>query len=153
MAPLLSLVLAVVAVGLGAAAARADATLTAPQAGAYDVQVRIEIPNVSTWAWSTTRHICLSTPASADALPVPVLGPNNPFGACRARNIERSGAGLAYDIFCDGRGSAHAHATYRLLPDRFEGRIAIVLGAKNMTMSELQTGRRLGTCPLAAAQD
>jgi hypothetical protein len=32
----------------------------------------------------------------------------------------------------------------------FRARIAMTMGAKNMTMTEVQTGRRIGSCPLAA---
>ena len=47
---------------------------------------------------------------------------------------------------CEGRGAARAHAIYAVRPDGFSGRIAMVLGAKNMTMRELQVGHRLGAC-------
>jgi hypothetical protein len=45
---------------------------------------------------------------------------------------------------------AKARADYTLSADRFEGRIFIVLGAKNMTMTEVQAGRRVGACGPAA---
>ena len=47
------------------------------------------------------------------------------------------------DIMCEGRGAARAHAFYAVRPDGFSGRIAMVLGAKNMTMRELQVGHRV----------
>jgi hypothetical protein len=36
------------------------------------------------------------------------------------------------------------------MPSAFEGRIAMVMGGKNMTMSEVQTGRRVGSCDPSA---
>jgi hypothetical protein len=53
---------------------------------------------------------------------------------------------LRFDILCEGRGAAWASAVYRLMPDAFEGRIAMVMGGKNMTMTEVQSGRRIGAC-------
>ncbi|HSA80343.1 MAG TPA: DUF3617 family protein, partial [Geminicoccaceae bacterium] len=72
---------------------------------------------------------------------------------CPARNVRREGATLSFDILCDGRGAAKAHAVYTLKPGAFAGRIAMVMGGKNMTMTEVQAGRRIGSCdPTSAAQ-
>jgi hypothetical protein len=35
---------------------------------------------------------------------------------------------------------------YELSPNAFNGRVAMVMGAKNMTMTEVQHGRRIGEC-------
>ena len=126
----------------------AEPAVSAPPAGDYVVEVRMEIPNVDAWSWKSTRRVCL--PNAGANLPIPVLSPNNPFGNCSAANIEGSGTRLAYDIVCEGRGAARAHAVYAVLPDGFTGRIAMVLGAKNMVMREVQAGRRVGSCDLAA---
>ena len=134
---------------MAAGAASAEPTAAASPAGAYDVEVRLEIPNVDTWSWKSTTRLCLPH-AGAGNMPIPVLSPNNPFADCRAKNVERDGTRLAYDIMCEGRGAARAHAIYAVRPDGFSGRIAMVLGAKNMTMRELQVGHRLGACELAA---
>jgi hypothetical protein len=123
-----------------------------PPAGAYEVEVRIEIPNVGGWSWQGTSRVCLPH-ARAGGPPFPVLSANNPFAACRVGNLEQSGTRLEYDILCEGRGAARAHAAYTILPDGFSGRIAIVLGAKNMTMRELQAGRRVGDCDENASRE
>jgi hypothetical protein len=81
-----------------------------------------------------------------------VLSVNNPFAGCPAKNVRLSGPELSFDIVCEGRDSAKARATYTLRPDAFEGRIAMVLGGKNMTMNEVQVGRRLGGCDPAGAR-
>jgi hypothetical protein len=80
-----------------------------------------------------------------------VLSVNNPFAGCPARNVRWSGTDLSFDIVCEGRGAAKARATYTLLPGAFEGRIAMVMGGKNMTMTEVQVGRRVGGCDPAGA--
>jgi hypothetical protein len=36
------------------------------------------------------------------------------------------------------------------MPGAFEGRIAMVMGGKNMTMTEVQSGRRVGGCDLSS---
>ena len=119
----------------------------------YEIQIRMEIPNVNAWSWSTTRRVCLPGEALGGAIPIPVLSPNNPFGGCQAEHVERSIALLSYDIACSGRGAARAHARYTLLASGFTGQIDMVLGAKNMTMRELQVGRHLGSCELATLQE
>ena len=53
---------------------------------------------------------------------------------------------LEYDIVCPERGSAKGHAIYVLSGNKFSGRVAMVLGAKNMTMTEVQEARRIGEC-------
>ena len=75
-----------------------------------------------------------------------MLSGNNPLARCPASNVRRDGAILRFDILCEGRGVAWARAVYTLEPGAFEGRIAMVMGGKNMTMTEVQTGRRIGPC-------
>jgi hypothetical protein len=79
-----------------------------------------------------------------------VLSANNPLASCPAQNVEREGAELRFDIRCAGRGAAWAHAVYTLRLAAFEGLIAMVMGGKNMTMTEVQKGRRVGPCDPAA---
>ena len=115
--------------------------------GYFAVETALEIPNVAGPAWRGTRFVCLG----AGRLPVPVLGPNNPFGDCAAQDLERTGTALRYRIVCAGRDAARAQARYELRPDGFGGEVAMVLGAKNMTLTERQVGRRQGDCTPAAA--
>jgi Protein of unknown function (DUF3617) len=124
-------------------AAQSEALL---QAGAYEVEVRLELPNVLSRGADSTTTICLPYVDGANGAPFPVLSSNNPLAKCPASNVERDGATLSFDIFCEGRGAARARAVYTLMPRAFEGRIAMVMGGKNMTMTEVQTGRRVGSC-------
>jgi hypothetical protein len=133
---------------MGAAVwAVAQAAPNAPllQDGAYEVRVRLELPNVVNYAATTAATICLPY-ADGHGAPFPVLSSNNPLKHCPASNLRQDGATLRFDILCEGRGAAWASAVYKLMPDAFEGRIAMVMGAKNMTMTEVQTGRRIGSC-------
>jgi hypothetical protein len=127
----------------------ADAGETTPlQGGSYEISYRLELPHLERWAIDKQRTVCI---AETREPVLPVLSPNTPFAKCRTQNWRREGAGLSYDIVCDGRASARAHAAYRYGPTEFTGRIAMVMGAKNMTMTEVQSGRRAGSCDLANA--
>ena len=131
------------AVASGAVQAEQGAALL--QDGAYEVRVRLELPNVLSWtAAGSTTTICLPYGGTNGALPV--LSSNNPLANCPASNVQRDGATLRFDIFCEGRDAARARAVYELMPGAFAGRIAMVMGGKNMTMTEVQTGRRIGSC-------
>jgi hypothetical protein len=114
--------------------------------GSYDITSRLELPHLERWGIDKVTRICLPDKGGAGAIPVPVLSANNPFAQCSAENFASDGATLEYDIVCPGRGSARAHATYRLVPDAFVGYVAMVMGAKNMTMTEIQHARRVGDC-------
>jgi len=74
------------------------------------------------------------------------LSTNNPYAKCAARNLVAGDTAIEYDIVCPGRASAKAHAFYTLNEGGFSGRIAMVLGGKNMTMTEVLHGRRIGAC-------
>jgi hypothetical protein len=113
-------------------------------AGLYAITARLELPHVERWAVDRTRVMCLD-----GRLPVPVIAGVGLAG-CAAARVRNDGERLGYAIVCPGRDAARAEARYRLGPEGFRGRIAIVMGAKNMTMTEVQTGRRLGACVPAA---
>jgi hypothetical protein len=134
-----------------AGVAKAEPSEALLQDGAYEVRARLEIPNVVNYAATSTATICLPHAAGADGPPFPVLSSNNPLARCPASNLERDGATLRFDIVCAGRGAAFARAVYTLLPRAFEGRIAMVMGGKNMTMTEVQSGRRVGSCDPSGA--
>jgi hypothetical protein len=115
-------------------------------AGSYAITTRLELPHLERWAIDRTTTICLSGHATGGQIPIPILSANNPYAACAAANLVIDHGKLEYDVFCPGRGSAKAHATYLLGADHFTGRVAMVLGAKNMTMTEVQRAQRIGDC-------
>ena len=121
------------------------------QGGSYEITYRLELPHVERWAIDKTTTVCL--PGSKGSIPaaLPVLSDNNPFGECTAVNIQQDGPSLGYDIKCQGRDAAKAHAAYTVSSGDFKGRVAMVMGAKNMTMTEVQAGHRVGSCDFVRA--
>lgn len=114
--------------------------------GAYEVVSRLELPHVERWAIDQITSVCITASGRAGGVPIPVLSANNPFAECAATNLVATGASVEYDIVCPGRASAKAHARYMLAQSGFTGRVAMVMAAKNMTMTEVVRGRRLGDC-------
>src|SRR5215472_4001994 len=117
-----------------------------PPSGSYELIARLELPHLERWGVDKTTLICLSNFRNPDAIPVPVVSANNPFAKCSATNLVADGSKLEYDIVCPERGAARGHAVYELSTNAFIGRIAMVMGAKNMTMTEVQRARRIGEC-------
>jgi hypothetical protein len=117
-----------------------------PQSGSYEITARLELPHLERWAVDKTTIICLPPSLDDDKLPIPIVSANNPFAKCSVANLMMQTSKLEYDIVCPGRGAAKGHAIYLLSNDTFSGRVAMVLGAKNMTMTEVQQGRRIGNC-------
>jgi len=116
-----------------------------PQNGSYEITARLELPHLERWSIDRTTVLCLFGPRDND-IPVPVLSANNPFAKCTASNLVIDGPQLEYDIVCPERGAAKGHAVYRFSAGAFSGRIAMVMGGKNMTMTEVQHARRIGEC-------
>ena len=116
-----------------------------PQNGSYEITARLELPHLERWSVDRTTVVCLPVSRGND-IPVPVLSANNPFAKCTAANLIIDGPKLEYDIVCPERGSAKGHAVYRFSAGAFSGRIAMIMGAKNMTMTEVQHARRIGEC-------
>jgi Protein of unknown function (DUF3617) len=116
-----------------------------PQDGSYELTARLELPHLERWAVDKTTIVCLNV-RSGDELPIPVISANNPFAKCSAANLTVDSPKLEYDIVCPGRGAAKGHATYILSTETFSGRVAMVMGGKNMTMTEIQQARRIGEC-------
>lgn len=117
-----------------------------PQTGSYEITARLELPHLERWAVNKTTIICLPPFVGDDKIPIPIVSANNPFAKCSAANLMTKTPKLEYDVVCPGRGAAKGHAIYILSNDTFSGRVAMVLGAKNMTMTEVQQGRRIGNC-------
>ena len=117
-----------------------------PPRGSYEITARLELPHLERWAVDKTTIVCAFNSRDRGEIPVPVVSANNPFAKCHATNLVADGSKLEYDIVCRERGAARGHAVYELSLHAFTGRIAMVMGAKNMTMTEVQRGRRIGEC-------
>jgi len=120
--------------------------------GSYAITTRLELPHLERWAIDTTTKICLTGSLATSRIPIPILSANNPYAKCTAGNFIIDNGRLEYDIVCPGRDAAKAHATYLFGTDRFAGRVAMVLGGKNMTMTEVQHARRIGDCNPASRE-
>jgi hypothetical protein len=119
------------------------------QDGSYEIAFRLELPHLERWAVDKETAACVSEPNEQPRALPPILSDNNPFAGCAAKNVHQDESSLTFDIVCGGRDAARAKATYTLAPGGFHARISMTMGAKNMTMTEVQTGRRIGSCPLA----
>src|SRR5262245_17236771 len=122
------------------------------EAGAYRIRYRLELPHVERWSVEKTDAACLAGPPAAGRTQLPILSANMPFKGCTIKALHATGKVLEYDIGCPGRGAAKAHAVYTLSVGGFEARIFMTMGGKNMTMTEVQQGRRLGTCAVASSR-
>lgn len=114
-------------------------------AGEYEVDSRLELPHVEDMGFSKVANICV-TQGDGGTHGLVVLSENNPLSRCPASNVRQDADTLSFDIVCPGHNQAIAWAKYTLGTERFSGAIAMKMGGKNMTMTERQTGRRVGDC-------
>ncbi|MCB1485629.1 MAG: DUF3617 family protein [Hyphomicrobiaceae bacterium] len=122
----------------------ADDGLTA---GAYEIEVTLELPYVVDTNTRKFERLCLG-PERSDTLGLMVLSNNNPLGKCPTSNAKSSTSRLSFDVACPGVNAATGHALYEIRSDGFQGRIDMKMGGKNMTMTEVQVGHRIGTCDM-----
>ncbi|MFC3694013.1 DUF3617 domain-containing protein [Chenggangzhangella methanolivorans] len=115
--------------------------------GLYEVEYRLDLPHLENHDVQT-RKVCLKDVGGGSAFPV--LSANNPLAACPADKLKREGADVSFEIRCPGGGAARGLALYSIMADRFQGSIAMTMGGKNMTMTEVQRGKRVGDCEAAA---
>ena len=118
-------------------------------AGLYEVSYRLELPHLERYAMTRKKTVCIGDRKIPAVLPLPIFGDNDAFSGCAVVNRQSGQRFLSYNIVCPGRAAAKATATYRFAQGGFHGRVEIVLGAKNMTMTEVQSGRRLQSCKMA----
>lgn len=118
-----------------------DAALLQP--GAYEVQMKMELPHVEDMGIQKTATVCI---IDGGAHGIVVLSESNPLARCPASDIKQTGDELTFDLICEGHNQAVAWAKFRLGPDWFAGAFDMKMGGKNMTMTERQTGHRVGAC-------
>jgi hypothetical protein len=114
--------------------------------GAYEMVTRLELPHLERYAVDSVHRVCFAGGWATETIPTPVESANHPFSSCTGDHIERGANTIECDIACPGRDSARAHASYRATDDGFVGRVTMVMGGKNMTMTEVVRARRLGAC-------
>ena len=127
-------------------AAPVAAEPAALESGNYEVEVKLELPHLEDMTQKKVVNLCLTAEPGPSVHGIAVLSDNNPLAKCPISNVRENGAELTFDIACEGKNSAHASAKYVLAPERFRGRITMQMGGKNMTMTEVQSGRRIGAC-------
>ncbi len=113
--------------------------------GAYEVEVRLELPNLQNVPAKSIARVCISS-NDKQSFGFTVLSKNNPLSNCPSKNLSIESEKLTFDIVCKGQRAAEARATYTLGVGRFHGRIDMKMGGKNMTMMETQSGRWIGDC-------
>ncbi|WP_334150494.1 DUF3617 domain-containing protein [Hyphomicrobium sp.] len=139
--------LLLILLGLALSGSAQAGDLILPVPGAYEVEMRLELPHVEDMAVSKTATICVT---DSETHGIAVLSDNNPLTRCPASNIRHQGDTLTFDLVCEGRNQAIAWAKFTLGPDRFRGAFDMKMGGKNMTMSERQSGHRVGDCKTGA---
>lgn len=119
---------------------------TSLKPGLYAIELRVELPNLGDALPPKTIERCIESAHAATSKGFTVLMENNPLTACPASDETTDDDRLTFQIACPGGNAAKATAVFDLASDRFEGRIKMNMGGKNMTMSEVQRGRRIGDC-------
>lgn len=114
--------------------------------GAYQVHVRIELPNLADNTAVKVSEICIHRVDPAGNPGLVVLSENNPLANCPHSNLQLRGNELSFRIRCPGGNAAYASARFTIGQAKFTGRIDMNMGGKNMTMTEVQAGRRVGEC-------
>lgn len=113
------------------------------QSGEYEVQMRLELPHVEDMNVQRAAKVCITETGTHGIV---VLSENNPLVRCPAENIKESAGELTFDLICEGHNQAVASAKFRLHRERFDGAFNMKMGGKNMTMTERQSGKRVGDC-------
>lgn len=114
--------------------------------GLYQVEVRIALPNVQDAAapFVVTRCVRPADLESGDAFSI--LS-KNPLRTCDLLDYQATDGAVSYRIACPGPNKGSAVAVFQTTATTYRGSIQMNMGGKNMTMSEMQAGTRIGNCP------
>lgn len=115
--------------------------------GLYEVVVTLDLPHLDGMGASRTTKVCISPSGEPPTHGLAVLSENNPLATCPASKGRLDASTYRFEVHCAGKNAAEGFATFDLYTDRFQGSIVMKMGGKNMTMSETQSGRRIGECP------
>lgn len=117
---------------------------TALMPGAYAVDVHLEMSFGEDKPQSYT--VCLTDGGGRPAHGLFILTPGTPLSHCPVQGVHEAADRIAFEIVCAGPNAGTASADYRTTARGFEGRIAMLMGGKNMRMTEVQVGHRTGEC-------
>ena len=122
-----------------------DAGAPAVAPGLYEIEVRLGLPNVLEVAPPTRPRRCL-TRADIESGQAFFVRSENPLRTCPVADYAAAGSSVRYRIRCPGPNAASAEAAFETTPAGYRGVIRMVMGGKNMTMSETQIASRIGEC-------
>jgi hypothetical protein len=114
--------------------------------GLYQVEVRIALPNVQDAAAPVVVTRCIS-PADLESGQAFFVLSENPLRNCDLLDYQATDGAASYRIACPGPNRGRALAVFETKVTTYRGSIEMNMGAKNMTMSETQVGKRIGDCP------
>ena len=136
--------LASVVAAMAATTSIAANPLLAP--GLYQVDVRIALPNVQDVAAPFVVTRCVR-PADLESGEAFSILSENPLRICDLLDYQTTEGAVSYRIACPGPNKGSAVAVFQTTATTFRGSIEMNMGGKNMTMSETQSGTRIGNCP------
>jgi Protein of unknown function (DUF3617) len=113
--------------------------------GLYQVEVRIALPNVQDVAAPIALTRCVS-PADLKSGQAFFVLSDNPLRHCDLLDYQLTAGTATYRIACPGPNRGSAAAVFETTDHTYRGNIKMNMGGKNMTMSEMQAGRRIGDC-------
>ena len=113
--------------------------------GLYEVEVRISLPNVQNVAPPKLLTLCIA-PADLRSGRAFFVQSDNPLKHCDLMDYRPVSATVVYRIVCQGPNRGNAAAVFETTSAAYRGTINMNMGGKNMTMTETQTGRRIGAC-------
>jgi hypothetical protein len=132
------------AMGLGATDSCAEDSSLTP--GLYQVEVRLSLPNVDNAAVLNTVTRCV-TPADLQSGRAFFVLSDNPLKQCELLDYHLATQTALYRIACPGPNRGSAVAVFETTQISYRGTIKMNMGGKNMTMSEVQVGKRIAECP------
>jgi hypothetical protein len=114
--------------------------------GLYEVEIRLSLPNVDSAAVLSTFTRCI-TPADLRSGWAFFVLSDNPLKGCELLDYQAKAETAFYRIACPGPNRGSAVAVFDTTRTSFRGTIKMNMGGKNMTMSEVQVGKRIAACP------
>ena len=109
--------------------------------GLYAIEYRLELPHLERFGVDTRVERC------TEGESLPIFSAKNAFENCSLEDRVIEEKRLRYSLICEGVSTGRAFADYKLTLDGFSGRVLVKLGGKNMTLTEVQSGRWLSECP------
>jgi hypothetical protein len=130
-------------VTVGAIPTAAGPLAVAP--GLYEIEVRVDLPNVLQVGPSSRFRRCL-TATEIESGQAFFVRSENPIRSCALADFAATGTTARYRIRCPGPNAASGEAEFEPTAGGYRGAVRMQMGGKNMTMSETQNAVRVGEC-------